>query len=79
MLNSKVLNLENKDIVNFECTGFAPGDKIKIIFKDSTDPLYVNIGTTGTYIYDEGKIVIGISVLPITKIGSFSRSITLST
>lgn len=73
------LNLENKDIVNFECTGFAPGDKIKIIFKDSTDPLYVNIGTTGTYIYDEGKIIIGISVLPITKIGSFSRSITLST
>jgi hypothetical protein len=73
------LNLGSKGLVNFECTNFGPGDKVKILVKGSAEPLYITIGTTGTYIYDEGKIIIGISILPNNIAGDFSRDILFST
>ncbi len=74
------LDLENKDLVGFQCTGFAPGDKIRIMTKDSATPLEVTIGTTGTYIYDDGQPIISIMILPIDEdFGDFPRNILLAT
>jgi len=38
------------------------------------------IGTTGTYIYDEGKPIVGIAILPIDEdLGDFPRTVLLAT
>ena len=72
------LDLGNKNIVGLQCTGFEPGDIIQIMIKDSATPLEILIGTTGTYIYDEGVPIIGVSILPLHDEGNFSRNITLA-
>lgn len=73
------LNLNNKIITGFQCVGFAPGDKIRITIQNSPLPLDITIGTTGTYIYDEGKPITSILFLPIEIEGDFPRDILLST
>ena len=74
------LNLDNKDLVGFQCTGFAPGDKIRITIKGQAVPTEIMIGTTGTYIYDEGKPIVGIAILPIDEdLGDFPRTVLLAT
>lgn len=74
------IDLENKDVNGFQCTGFAPGDKIRILVKGEAVPTEITIGTTGTYIYDEGKTIVSISILPIDEeFGDFPRTILLAT
>ena len=73
------IDLENKDLTEFQCTGFAPGDIIKIMTKESAIPIQITIGTTGTYIYDEGRTILSIAILPSTLEGDFSRNILLGT
>ena len=73
------IDLENKDLTEFQCTGFAPGDIIKIMTKESAIPIEITIGTTGTYVYDEGRTILSISILPATLEGDFSRNIQLGT
>ena len=74
------IDLENKDVNGFQCTGFAPGDKIRILIKGEIVPTEITIGTTGTYIYDEGKTIVSISILPIKEnFGDFPRTILLAT
>lgn len=72
------LDLENKEIIGVQFTGFEPGDRIQITTKDSATPMEVIIGTTGTYIYDEGISIVGISILPLHLEGNFSRSVLLA-
>ena len=72
------LDTENREIVGFQCTGFAPGDKIQIMIKDAAVPLEITIGATGTYIYDEGKSIISIAILPMNDTGDFSRNVLLA-
>jgi len=48
--------------------------------KDSATPLEITIGTTGTYIYDDGQPIISIMILPIDEdFGDFPRNILLAT
>ena len=72
------LDLENKEIIGVQFTGFEPGDRIQITTKDSATPMEVIIGTTGTYIYDKGISIMGISILPLHLEGNFSRSVLLA-
>ena len=72
------LDLENKEIIGAQFTGFEPGDRIQITTKDSATPMEVIIGTTGTYIYDKGISIMGISILPLHLEGNFSRSVLLA-
>lgn len=71
------LPLNQKKIVAFECLGFSPNDRIKIVLEDEIEPLDILIGTTGTYIYDEGKTIISISFLLDQKYEDFPRDIRL--
>lgn len=73
------LDLEDKEVLGFTITGCYPGDKINIITSDSPLPIQIDIGVTGVYTYDLGRPVVGISILPVTDIGDFSRTITLNT
>ena len=73
------LNLDDKELAGFQCTGFAPGDKIRILVADSPTPIDITIGTSGTYIYDEGKNIVTILFAPTDTDGDFPRNILLST
>ena len=73
------INLEDKELTGIVCTHFAPGDQIRITFKDDVTPITVTIGTTGTYIYENGKPIINLEICPIDDTDNFSRNILCST
>ena len=72
-------SLENKEIINFELTNFAPGDKISVTTEDAALPIEITIGTSGSYIYKGGKKVINISFMPVNNLSQdFDRTITIT-
>ena len=72
------LDLDNKKVSSFSCIGFAPGDQIRIIFADSVIPLYITIGTTGTYLYDDSREIVDIAIKPADDPGDFARAIQIT-
>ena len=78
--NSYSISFKNKELTNFQCINFMPGDKIIVTFSDTTEQLEIIINNTGTYIYDGGKPVYSLKIYPRTDgAGDFSRSILLQT
>lgn len=79
LTNNYNVNLGNKQVYGFACTGFEPGDIISFITDKSSDPLDITIGQTGTYLYDGPNIVVSLKVTPLYNRTPFSRDIQLKT
>ena len=69
------VDVGEKEIYGFSCTGFLPGDKIKILIKDEPTPIIITIGQTGSYIYENAAPIINFSVCPLPKTESSSRDL----
>lgn len=74
-----LVEINNQQIKSFSCTGFAPGDKIKLIISENSTPLIITIGQTGTYIYENAEPIISISILPQNNTKDFPRDLFFET
>ena len=74
-----LVDLDDKIINSFSCTGFAPGDKIKLIIKDKPEPIIITIGQTGSYIYEDAEPILSISILPIKNTQDLPRDLFFET
>lgn len=77
--NAYNVDLGNKKVYGFSCTGFEPGDIISFITEKSSDPLDIVIGQAGSYIYEGPDTVISLKIIPLYNRGPFSRDIQLKT
>ena len=73
-----MINLEEKELSGFSCSGFAPGDKIRIVIADQIEPIIITIGQTGSYIYENSKSILSLGIMPQNNTEDFPRSFLLA-
>ncbi len=69
------VDVGEKEIYGFSCTGFMPGDKIKLLVKDDPTPIIITIGQTGSYSYENAVPIISFSVCPLVETKNASRDL----
>ena len=61
------IDLQEKSVISVSCSGFTPGDQIKLVLENNSTPLIINIGQTGSYIYKGEANIVNLSIKPIKK------------